>query len=176
MGVQFQQQFQLPLFAGQILPGVFQFSDHGVEIEDGRLGVAGIAPHRVQNLLQTLGHGAQRLLNLVEHQRLVRRQARRFQAAAQQIVGADQQVLDVVGIGAGHDADAGPHLRFQLQRLPLRRLRRQALFEQLAFRLGVTSLDLEQQALGLIFLLPRRAVADVPGRVRVAARSPSTSG
>ena len=118
--------------------------------------MAGVAADRVQDLLQALGHGAQRLLDLVEHQRLVRRQAVRFQAAAQQIVGADQQVLDVVGIGAGHDADAGVHLRFQLQRLPLGRLRRQALFEQLAFRLGVTSLDLEQQALGLIFLLARQ--------------------
>ena len=69
-------------------------------------------------------------------------QAVGLQAAAQQVVGPHQQVLDVVGVGAGHDADAGVQLRLQLQRLPLGGLRRQPLFQQLALGLFVPALGL----------------------------------
>ena len=44
------------------------------------------------------------------------------EAATQEIVGPDQQVLDVVCVRPGHDADVGEDLRTELEVLPLRLL------------------------------------------------------
>jgi hypothetical protein len=89
----------------------------------------------------------------VQHRLLVRRHAVRLQAATEEIVRPHEQVLDVVGIRAGHDADVGVELRAHFQGLALRRLRGQPLLQELALGLGVAAFLAEEQSLGEVHLL-----------------------
>ena len=160
-GGQLRGQGQLPFLAGQVFPGAADVGDDGAQVQPRPLRPAGVAPHRPQDLLQALGDGAERLAHLPQHVLLVVRQAVGFQAAAQQVVGPDQQVLDVVGVRAGHDADAGVELRFQFQRLLFGGLRGKALLQQspfgfllLVFRFLAAELVFQGLFLGMFDLLP----------------------
>jgi len=70
---QVQVERQLPLVQGHVVPGGVHRPHQGVEVEAGARGLARVAPHGLQDLLQALGDGAQGLPHLVQHVALLRR-------------------------------------------------------------------------------------------------------
>ena len=116
----FVENAELPFFAADLVPRPRRLPDELVEIESRHLRPVRIAAHGPEDFLQSFGHRAEGTADFEKHSGLIAGQSIGFDATGQQIVGADQQVLDVVGIRPGHDADAGVELGLHFERRFLR--------------------------------------------------------
>jgi hypothetical protein len=130
----------LPFALRLLGPGRVQVPCERVQIDLNALEFVRIALHGLQDLLQPLGYRAEGLLDLVEHAPLLVIGSAFLHAAAQEVIGPHEEVLDVVRVRFRHDADRVKHLRFQLQGLalgflllPFGFLAAQLLFELSAF-------------------------------------------
>ena len=76
------------------------FEHQFVQIDPAQFRLARIAADGSQNLLQALRDGAERLPDFAEHRLLIAAESVGIEAAGDQIVRPDEEILDVVGVRA----------------------------------------------------------------------------